>query len=76
MGKNDIPKPKFDFDNAGDINLKIKNLEEGVKRAQENHDIFSSKATEQITLKKTLQEELVRLKLKAEEEGVKINDPN
>jgi len=73
---NDNPRIKFDFDNAGDIRLKIKNLEDGVERAQENHDIFSAKAAEQLTLKKQLQEELAKLKVKAEAEGIKLKDLN
>lgn len=70
------PKPKFDFDNAGDIKLKIKNLEEGIVRAQQNYDLFTEKATEQIMLKKQLQEELAQLKLQATQQGVKIDEDN
>jgi len=70
----DTTKPKWDFDNAGDIKLKIKNLEEGIERAQQNHNLFTDKATEQLTLKKTLQEELAQLKLQATQQGIILEE--
>ncbi len=70
------PKPRFDFDSAGDIKLKIKNLEEGIVRAGKNFEIFSQQAKEQLTLQKTLQEELAKLKLEADRLGIKFDESN
>ena len=69
-------KPKFDFDNAGDIKLKIKQAEEGIVRAEKNIEIFSQQVEHQRALKKTLQEELATLKLQAEKQGVKLEEAN
>lgn len=70
------PKPKFDFDNAGNIKLKVKQLEEGIVRAQSNFELFTAEAQKQIVLKAQLMEELAQLKLRAEREGIKLEETN
>jgi len=70
------PKPKFDFDNAGNIKLKIRQLEEGVERADKNVEIFSQEVEHQKALKKQLQEDLSLLKLQAKQQGVKLEESN
>ncbi|OGC49197.1 hypothetical protein A2W32_01805 [candidate division WWE3 bacterium RBG_16_37_10] len=75
MSQTAMPiKPKFDFDNAGDIKQKIKNLEEGIARAKVNYDLFTAEATKQVDLQKTLQEELAILKLQAQQQGVNLEE--
>ena len=67
-------KLKFDFDGANDIKLNIKQLEEGVARAQSNYELFTAEAQKQITLKAQLMEELAQLKLKAEKQGISLTE--
>jgi len=54
-------KPRFDFDNAGDIDQKIRDTQGAIDRAKQNYDLFLQKANEQLPLKVALQDELNRL---------------
>lgn len=52
------------FANAGGDSFKIKELEEGIKKAEENIKVFSDQVQSQIILKAQLESELTMLKAK------------
>lgn len=62
------PKKEADreakFANAGPIDFKIKETEEGIKKAEENIKIFSDQVQAQIILKAQLEAELASLRVK------------
>lgn len=62
---------KFDFDNAGDMQFKIKQLQEGIARCDQNIEIFSREIDKQKALKIELEIQLreLKTKLQAEETG-------
>jgi len=52
------------FNNAGTVDFKIKELEEGVQKAEKNIKIFSDQVQSQIILKAQLEAELALLRAK------------